>query len=142
MLAFYLFILSCTATTAVLWYMHVVHYSTLPYINPNKWTEYMEKRRQWNIMVFYPLIAIEVLSGIAVVLIATQSTSYPFLVINLLLLGLLIAFSTIYLLPLLKKISGPDDTQNLKKFDQWSFIRCIGWSLRFILIVLILTTSA
>ena len=142
MAVFYFHLLLCIAVTAMSWFMHVVHYPLTRFVNPAQWAEYLENRRRVTIMISYPLMAFEALTGFTLMLLATQSPSYPYLAVSLgLLVGLLI-FTFTYLNPQLKKISGPDDAEGLAKFMNLHTVRVLGWSARLLLLILIIMAAA
>jgi len=142
MAVFYFHFLLCIAVTGVVWFMQVVHYPLLTYTNPDKWTEFNEKRRMYTMMLTYPLMAFEALTGFTLILLATQSPSYPYLAVSLGILLALLIYTFMYLNPLLKKMTGPADEISHKKFIKLHWVRTIGWSLRLLLLILVVLASA
>lgn len=142
MAVFYFHFLLCIAMTAVVWFMQVVHYPLMAYADPTRWEEFAEKRRMWTVMITYPLMAFEALTGFTLILIATQSPTYPYLAVSLILLVSLILYTFMYLNPQLKKLSGPLDEEGHKRFLKLHWIRTAGWSLRLLLFILMVLASA
>lgn len=124
------------------WFMHVVHYPLTPFVNASRWAEYLENRRRVTIMVSYPLMAFEALTGFTLMLLATQSPSYPYLAVSLGLLVALLIFTFTYLNPQLKKINGPEDAEGLSRFMKLHMVRVLGWSARLLLLILIIMAAA
>ena len=142
MAIFYTHLLLCIGVTAILWFMQIVHYPLLPYVDAGKWTQFSEKRRMFTTMVIYPLMAFEALTGIALILIATQSKTYGLLATSIVLLIALLIYTLAYLNPQFKKINSPDDVANQQRFLKLHWVRTIGWTIRVMLFVLILAGSA
>jgi hypothetical protein len=142
MAVFYFHILLCIAVTAMSWFMHVVHYPLTPFVNALRWNEYLDNRRRVTIMITYPLMAFEALTGFTLMLLATQSPSYPYLAVSLALLVALLIFTFTYLNPQLKKINGPEDADGLARFMKLHTVRVLGWSARLLLLILIILAAA
>lgn len=142
MAVFYFHILLCIAVTAIVWFMQVVHYPLLGYVDADRWEEYREKRRTLTVMITYPLMAFEALTGFTLILLATQSPAYPYLAFSLVLLVGLLIYTFMYLNPQLKKITGPGDADGQKKFIKLHWIRTAGWSLRLLLLIFTILASA
>lgn len=142
MAVFYFHFLLCIAMTAVVWFMQVVHYPLMAYADPARWAEFAEKRRMFTMMLTYPLMAFEALTGFTLILLATQSPSYPYLAVSLLVLVALILYTFMYLNPQLKNMAGPSDEAAHKRFLKLHWIRTAGWSLRLLLLVFTVLMSA
>lgn len=142
MAVFYFHILLCIAVTAVIWFMQVVQYPLIPFVDAAQWKSFCEKKRMQTIMISYPLMAFEALSGITLLLIAVQSPAYVPLIVSMLLLGVLHVFSFMYLQPLFKKIQSPVDLVSIQKFKKTHWIRTIGWSIRLLILLGIILASA
>lgn len=142
MAVFYLYIFLCVAATVLMWFMQIVHYPLMSYTDPAKWEAFSEKRRMLTMMITYPLMAFEVLTGFTLLVIATQSKTYPLFATSLLILVCLIIYTFMYLNPHLKKMTGPNDSQNHQRFLKLHWVRTIGWTVRFLLMLLILLGSS
>lgn len=142
MAVFYFHFLLCIAMTATVWFMQVVHYPLMAYADPARWTDFAEKRRMWTTMITYPLMAFEALTGFTLILLATQSPTYPYLAVSLILLVALIVYTFMYLNPQLKNLTGPLDEAGHKRFLKLHWIRTAGWSLRLVLFILMVLASA
>lgn len=142
MAVFYFHLFLCIASMTVMWVLQLMHYPLMPFIDKEKWPSYLEKRRRATLMILYPLFSFEALSGFSLLLIATQSPSYPFLALSLVLLVCLILYTFIYLTPLLKKINGPDDLEQIANFEKWHWVRTIAWTFRFLLFLLMLAGAS
>jgi len=96
----------------------------------------------FTIMVIYPLMAFEALTGVALILIATQSKTYGLLATSIILLVALLIYTIAYLNPQFKKISSPNDEVNQQRFLKLHWVRTIGWTIRLLLFILILLGSS
>lgn len=141
MAIFYLYIFLCVAATAVFWFIQLVHYPLMPFVENAKWAAFIKARQKFTMIFLYPLIISEVLTGLSLLIIAQRTKSYPILAASVILLICLVILSFIYLHPQLKKISGPDDKINQEKFLQLHLLRAWGWTARFLLILLILLAA-
>jgi hypothetical protein len=121
--------------------MQTVHYPLLPYVDASRWSAFSAKRRMLTMMVIYPLMAFETLTGVALILIATQSKSYGLLVASIVILIALLIYTVAYLNPQFKKISSPDDEISQQRFLKLHWVRTIGWTVRLLLFVLILLAA-
>ena len=96
----------------------------------------------WTMMLTYPLMAFEVLTGFTLLLLATQSPAYPYLAVSLAVLAVTLLFTLMYLDPLLKRMTGPADEHTLRRFLRMHRIRTAAYSLRLLLFIIVLLASA
>ena len=142
MAIFYTHLFLCIGVTAIFWFMQIVHYPLLPYVDADKWAEFSEKRRMFTITVIYPLMAFETLTGVTLILMASQSKTYGLLAASIIILIALLVYTVTYLNPQFKRINAPNDETNQQRFLKLHWVRTIGWTIRLLLFVLILLGSA
>lgn len=141
MAVFYFHFMLCIAVTAILWFMQVVHYPLFAFVDKTRWSEFTERKRRQTMMILYPLMAFEALTGITLILMASQSATYIFLALEVGLLAVLHIYNFMYFNALVKKITGPEDSLNHQRCVKMHWIRTAGWSLRLVLLIFIILGS-
>ena len=134
---FFLNVISAFLLTGVIWTIQIVHYPSFHYIDKLSFTNFHNFHERRISIIVMPLMLIELITSIALYIHNMWSIIFA---LNLLIVGLIWCSTFFVQVPIHSILSEKRDKNLIEKLVNTNWIRTICWSLRGIIVLIMLDT--
>ena len=134
---FFLNVISAFLLTGVIWTIQIVHYPSFHYIDKLSFTNFHNFHERRISIIVMPLMLIELITSIALYIHNMWSIIFA---LNLLIVGLIWCSTFFVQVPIHSILSEKKDKNLIEKLVNTNWIRTFCWSLRGIIVLIMLDT--
>ncbi len=135
--------------TAIMWYIQVVHYPMLRFVEADHFEHYNRELKMKNTLLFFPLFSLEIFTSVALLLSFTMVSDFTtsvqnqfFLVgFSLILLFVLHLINFQLIRPLLSSLQTDTNGKKHQQLLRMQWIRTLGWTIRMIILLSMIFTT-
>jgi len=124
--------------TGVIWLVQLVHYPLFDRVQPERFAAFAEDHQLKITPLVGPVMGLELLSAVLLMFAVPSDVATSWLWVNLGLLGIIWGVTFGLELPLHQRLAQGFDPAALRRLIRINWIRTVGWSLRTLVLLLLL----
>jgi uncharacterized membrane protein len=135
---FLVHLLATAFMTGLIWFVQLVHYPLMQHVPAAGFADYEQRHQRQTTWIVAPAMGLELVTGIALMLIPAGGLAMMLVMTNLVLLALLWASTFFVQMPIHHRLTQGHDSARIRRLVRNNWPRTALWSLRSILVLTLL----